>query len=659
MHPLQTLVNTGIRYSQTPSAQRGIQLANAIAAIFFLLSLVVAVMYYLWYGWYSLTYLIPLTGLSAFVIVFFNHVGWITVSRVWLSVGPGVLISALSVYSKSLYYDEQGELDYFTFRMVILGACVIPWVVFSLRERFALIGSSAVALIILMLHDPLHYAFGVPYQQDKLKVFNYYFTNVIIFITFCIITGSLGFLRWISEKNEEKNIELIEDLALANRILMERNAEIEAQSVEIQAQSDLVHQSQAQLMEANHLIDEQRKQLFNRNQSLESELIEKNIKLTETNSELIKHNNELRQFSYTVSHNLRGPVASLLGLIALIDRSRIHELDQDVFSHLITATKQLDQIIKDLSKIIDIRHDIFRIRQRIVLESEVQDICQVLRKEIEDQHVDIRTNFTGCAHIYSIRPMVSSILYNLISNAIRYRSSERTPVVQITSTENDDYYFLEVEDNGLGIDLNKNQDNLFKLYKRFHFHTEGKGLGLYLVKLQCESLGGVVTVESEVNRYTRFHVRLKKPINIERQVLYQESHAEIFYDARLNATGVIWKQHVNSEEYRSVFRKCLDFVRTYNTPNYFSDITKQGSIHREDQLWMMESIMPPAIKNGLRRIAIVWGNASDPVVQEYNARLTENLGRLGADHRHFDSREDAYEWLRAENERAAIVSLPG
>lgn len=655
MQFLQRLVNTGTKFTDSPAAQRGLQLSNTIALIFFLLSLVVAVMYYLWYGWYSLTYMIPLIGCSAFVVVWLNALGLIYVSRIWLSVGPGILITFLSIHSKTQYYELQSELDYFTFRMVILGACVIPWVVFSLRERAALIASSAAGLFVLMMHDPLHHLFGVPYQQEKLKVFNYYFTNVITFITFCIITASLGFLRWVSDKNEERNAELIADLAMTNRVLTERNSEIEAQSVEIQAQSDLVHESQAQLIEANRLIDEQRLQLFSRNQSLESELIEKNTKLTDTNSELIKHNNELRQFSYTVSHNLRGPVASLLGLIALVDRSRLPHEIQDVFTHLATATRQLDQIIKDLSKIIDIRHDIFRIRQRIDLEAELDDIAQVLRKEMDDHRVSLNVIIQGSAYMYSIKPMISSILYNLISNAIRYRSSERTPVINVTCAEDDDHYFIYVEDNGMGIDLVKNEENLFKLYKRFHFHTEGKGLGLYLVKLQCESLGGSIDVESEVNRFTRFRVRLKKPLDIERQVLFEEPHAEIFYDARVNATGVVWKRSVTSEEYRRVFGKCLDFVRTYNTPNYFSDMVNQGVIERDDQTWMMASVMPQAVKNGLKRIATVLDQSSAPKVIQYSAALKEQLALLGAEYRSFVSREEAYEWLLAENEKTAFA----
>ncbi|MEO5979863.1 MAG: HAMP domain-containing sensor histidine kinase [Chryseolinea sp.] len=637
-----------MEYTISPSAKRGIQLSNTIALILFFLSLIVSGTYYYWYGWYMLTYLIPTIGLTALLVIILNAAGSINFSRIWLSCGPPVLITFLSISSKIKYYEQQQELDYFTFRMVMLGTSVIPWVVFSLKEKPALIISSILCLVILLLHDPLHYAFGVPYLQEKLKVYNYYFTNIIIFITFTIITGSLGFLKWVSEQNEDKSIDLIEDLALANKILMERNTEIEAQSAEIQAQSDILHSNQNQLIEANRLIDEQRKQLFSKNKFLESELIEKNVNLTETNSELIKHNNELRQFSYTVSHNLRGPVASLLGLISLIDRTMISEKDQEAFNHLVTAANQLDQIIKDLSKIIDIRHDIFKIRQKIDLESEIAEIEQVLRRDLENHQVEIKSNFTNCSQIYSIKPMVTSILYNLISNAIKYRSPERKLVIQINCHENDDFYLIDIQDNGLGIDLKQNRESMFRLYKRFHFHTEGKGLGLFLVKLQAESLGGTVEVESEINRFTRFMVSLKKPVNIERQVLTQEPYAEIFYDARINATGVFWKSEVTSEQYRSVFRKCLEFVISYNTPNYVSDARKQGVISKADQQWMFNEILPPSIRNGLKRIALIENELIDPMIVDYHNSLDSQIKKSDVFLRYFETRDEAYEWLRIE-----------
>lgn len=657
MQLLQSLVDSGMAYTTTPSAKRGLQLSNTIALILFTLSLVVSSTYYGWYGWNMLTFLIPVIGLTALTVLILNRLGLINVSRIWLSTGPPILITFLSIYSKILYYQQQQELDYFTFRMVILGTCVIPWVVFSLKERVALVVSSVLGITILLLHDPLHWGFGVPYQQEKLKVLNYYYTNIIIFITFAIITASLGFLKFMSEKNEERNIELIEDLALTNKILMERNTEIEAQTAEILAQSDVLHGSQNQLLEANRLINEQRKQLFSRNQSLESELIEKNMNLTETNAELIKHNNELRQFSYTVSHNLRGPVASLLGLISLVDADAVQEKDKEVFEHFIMATHQLDQIIKDISKIIDIRHDIFKIRQKIDLESEIDEITLLLRNEIENHQIQIIRNLEALPVIFSIKPMVNSIIYNLISNAIKYRSAERPPVITISSGEDENYYILEVEDNGLGIDLNKNRESLFKLYKRFHYHTEGKGLGLFLVKLQCESLGGTIEVDSEINRFTKFIVKLKKPVNIDRQNLFQDSYAEIFYDANINATGVIWKCEVTSEQYREVLTKCLEFVKYYNTPNYLVDLSKQGPISRGDQRWMFEEILPLAIKNGLKRIAAIRSDRFHPLIGEYHSGLNETILRLGAEHRYFTSREDAFDWLRQENLRHASVSL--
>ncbi|HTE29781.1 MAG TPA: HAMP domain-containing sensor histidine kinase [Chryseolinea sp.] len=655
MQFLRSLVNYGMEFTTIPSAKRGLQLSNTVAIVLFGMSLLLSGVYYIWYGWTMLTYMIAVIGLTALIVPILNKYGYINISRIWISVGPAILITFLSVYSKVLNYDQQQELDYFTFRMVMIGSCVIPWVVFSLKEKNLLIASSLGGLTILLAHDPLHTAFGVPYQEDKLKVYNYYFTNIIVFITYSIITASIGFLKWISERNEDENIGLIGDLAEANKVLLERNSEIEAQSAEIQAQSDILHNSQNQLIEANKLVDEQRKQLFSKNQSLESELIDKNVNLTETNTELIKHNNELRQFSYTVSHNLRGPVASLLGLISLIDKDRVDERDREVFEHLATSTHQLDQIIKDISKIVDIRHDIFRIRQRIDLNAEIQEIAQVLRRELEAHQVTLNRNLHGSPYIYSIKPMVNSILYNLISNGVKYRSAERQPVIEITSRESDDFYYISVQDNGLGIDLKQNRESLFKLYKRFHFHTEGKGLGLFLVKLQCESLGGAVDIESELNRFTRFTVCLKKPVNIDRQILYQEPFAEIFFDARVNATGVTWKSHVTSEQYRNVFRKCLEFVRSYNTPNYIADLTHQGPIESNDQRWMFEEILPPAIRNGLKRIAAIRTDFDDPLVKEYHEGLHANFLKLGAEQRNFSSREEAFEWIERENERAATV----
>ncbi len=654
MKLLQSFINSGIRFADTPTVKRGVQLSNAIGLILFAFGLLGSILYYVWYGLTVVTLINPLIGTVALLVVLFNCLGLPTLSRIWISLFPPIFITFLSIYSKTIYYDQQQELDYFTFRILILGTLAIPWVVFSLKEKKTLILSAAIGVAILLAYDPLHIVFNVPYQQDKLKVINYYFTNIIIFITYCILVGSLIFLKWISEKNEDRNIELIDNLNNTNEILVERNGEIEAQSAEILAQSEVLHNNQQHLIEANSLIEEQRRKLIDKNQILTSELVEKNENLTETNTELIKHNNELRQFSYTVSHNLRGPVASLLGLIDLIDEEKLDDNDREIFNYIDASAQQLDQIIKDLSKIIDIRHDIFRIRQRIDLNSEISEIGNVLKRELETHQVQLSKNVTLCPYIYSVKPMVGSILYNLVSNAIKYRSTERTPSIEITSRQEDSFYVIEVKDNGLGIDINQNKENLFKLYKRFHFHTEGRGLGLYLVKMQSEALGGTVAIESEINRYTKFTIRLQKPGNIERQILYDETFAELFYDAELNATGVIWKGPITSEQYRSVFRKCLDLFYSFNTPNYISDISAQGPIEPSDQRWMLQEILPYTTKNGLRKIAVVYPEVIDLPLQEYIQHVDETIKKLGLYHHVFTSFEGAFDWLRQENEKAAL-----
>ena len=100
--------------------------------------------------------------------------------------------------------------------------------------------------------------------------------------------------------------------------------------------------------------------------------------------------------------------------------------------------------------------------------------------------------------------------------------------------------------------------------------------------------------------------------------------------------------------------KCLEFVHSYNTPNYISDMSNQGPISHEDQRWMFEEILPHAIDNGLKRIAAVRPDVTDPVVIEYLNGINETVKRLGAEQRFFISVDDAFEWIRRENEIATI-----
>jgi hypothetical protein len=108
-----------------------------------------------------------------------------------------------------------------------------------------------------------------------------------------------------------------------------------------------------------------------------------------------------------------------------------------------------------------------------------------------------------------------------------------------------------------------------------------------------------------------------KPVNIDRQLLYEEEHAEIFFDAKINATGVVWKRPVTSEQYEWFSRNASISSTSYNTPNYISGhVETRDRIAHEDQRWMFEEILPHALANGLkedsRRLDLLF---ADPTVR--------------------------------------------
>jgi signal transduction histidine kinase len=653
---LHGLIYSGVHFAKTSSERRSIQLANILSISIFLLGMILFAAYFFWYGWSVVTASIPVVSLLCLATIYLNRIDLSVVSRIALSLLVPVAAIAVSIYAKRIYYEYQEELDYFTFRFIILASCVFPAIFFSMKQKRLLIGSLSAGFLMLMLHDPLHSLFDVPYRGISLKESNYYFTNVVTLITYLVMMSAVLFLKKISENNEERADTLIHKLNEMNRELLEKNGEIEAQNHEIRAQTETLNLSQQNLQEAYQLIAEQKELVLKQNKHLSSELLGINSDLSATNNELIKHNNELRQFSYTVSHNLRGPVASLSGLINLMNSEQLTDHNREIFQHVKTSIDRLEAIIKDLTKIIDIRQEIFHIRQKINLEKEVQDILNVVRKEIETNRIVVHTDFSRCDEMYSVKPMVHSILYNLVTNAIKYRAPERRCEITIAATENEESVLLEVKDNGLGIDLKNQKQNLFKLYKRFHYHTEGRGLGLYLVKLQTEALGGSVSVESEINRFTRFVVAISKPDNIEQQILYSAPHARIFYDARINSTGVVWNGPVSSEQYRNVFMKCLEFIKAYSTPNYIADMTRQGYVNRDDQQWTFHNIMPEAARYGLKKIATIREDQADPRLEEYFNNLASNISHIGIDQSSFGSYGDAISWIEFENERSSLNS---
>ncbi len=233
------------------------------------------------------------------------------------------------------------------------------------------------------------------------------------------------------------------------------------------------------------------------------------IERTKMIKDIIQRNKELEQFTYIVSHNLRAPVANIIGFTeALSDQSFSQSLQKEFLSQLSVSVSKLDDVIRDLNNVLLVKQKVNDVKEQISLSTIVDNIKISIRNLLEQYEVTIETDFAEVESINSIKTFVHSILYNLISNSIKYRSPGKAPVISIRTHKTPERLEMVFSDNGLGIDMKKNHDKVFGLYKRFHLNIEGKGLGLFMTKSQIETLGGTIEVSSEINGGTTFKIYL-------------------------------------------------------------------------------------------------------------------------------------------------------
>ncbi|MBD0255250.1 MAG: HAMP domain-containing histidine kinase, partial [Cytophagales bacterium] len=226
-------------------------------------------------------------------------------------------------------------------------------------------------------------------------------------------------------------------------------------------------------------------------------------------AELSAKNRDLEQFAFITSHNLRAPVANLLGLIDLYNDADPNDpINAVVIEQVGQATGKLDEIIRDLNDLLAVRKQVLQPPETVRFAEVLDSIRQSLHLQLQQAGALLETHFEA-ESVEAVRSYVQSIVFNLLSNALKYRSPDRTLRVRIGTRREDGYVRLSVADNGLGIDLEKHGPKLFGLYRRFHSHVEGKGLGLHLIKTQIEALGGKITLESREGAGTTFNIYFK------------------------------------------------------------------------------------------------------------------------------------------------------
>jgi len=236
------------------------------------------------------------------------------------------------------------------------------------------------------------------------------------------------------------------------------------------------------------------------------------IERTKMVNDMMLRNSELEQFGYIISHNLRAPVANIIGASTVLSDPDLSIQDREIINKGInTSVTRLDNVVKDLNHILEVKGDISQTKELVHFSSLIEDIKISIQNLIDQHRVQIRCDFSSIDMFLTFKPYLYSIFYNLISNSIKYRSAEVDSIIEIKSSLQKNKLELSFTDNGLGIDLKKNGADVFGLYKRFHTNIEGKGMGLFMVKTQVEALGGKISIQSVPQEGVEFKIEFDLP----------------------------------------------------------------------------------------------------------------------------------------------------
>lgn len=235
---------------------------------------------------------------------------------------------------------------------------------------------------------------------------------------------------------------------------------------------------------------------------------EREISLQQSLSIIEGHNKRLYDFAHIVSHNLRSHVSNLQLSATLFETHNLNADQLELRNNFEEIGKSLDTTISHLNDIVTLQNPANINLETITFSDAVKKAKRDLQQTIIQSTCTIYTEFSEVEEIEYVAPYLDNILRNLINNAIQFKHPERDPEINIFSFEENNKVFLSIKDNGLGIDLEKYGDKIFKMYSTFHQNSTGQGIGLFLVKNQVEALGGNITVESKLGKFTKFTIQL-------------------------------------------------------------------------------------------------------------------------------------------------------
>ena len=217
-------------------------------------------------------------------------------------------------------------------------------------------------------------------------------------------------------------------------------------------------------------------------------------------------NKKLLNFAHIVSHNLRSHTANFSMLLGFLIKEKDDVERENLLKMLISSSDNLLETIDNLNEVVEINTTQNLIKKPIHINSKIKSIQKSLKSLIKNKDATIINFISDDIYVKGINSYVDNILLNIISNAIKFARPNKDHIIELSAEKDENYTVIIVKDNGLGIDLEKNKNKIFGMYKIFHQHDDSRGVGLYISKNQIEAMKGKFVIKSKVDCGTTFKI---------------------------------------------------------------------------------------------------------------------------------------------------------